>query len=177
MAFLHYGILSPIRLLLVLSAVFLIIPCIFKNELMNYYSFPVFYFFGSYFFFINFPIIGETMHGKPTYVEDLVVTMNGINDHSFKKKYSVIMNFVLALLFSMFAEYIIIQGIKERSIIEILGIIGGNLSLYMKTQNTMGKFLLEFCNCMKTKEISRRLSLDINTSPSITSVKDEIMLK
>jgi len=155
MSLFRYDIFSPIRLLLIVSLVFLTIPYIFREFLFNTYSFPIFYFFGSYYIFINFPIIGETLHEKPTYIEDLVMSTNGIDDHSFKKKYSVIMNFILALLFSLFAEYVIVQGIEKRPIIEILGIIGGNLSLYMKTQNTIGKILLTFYSFMKTKEISR----------------------
>ena len=147
---------SPLRLLLPISAVFLALPCVFKTELMNFYSFPIFYFFGSYFFFLNFPRIGELLHGKPTYVEDLVLTTDGIDDDTFKKTYAVIMNFILAILFAVFSEYIIIQGVQDKPMIEFFAIIGGNMSLYMKAQNTVGKIILGVCHCMKKKEVRRR---------------------
>jgi len=138
------------------------LPCVFREELMNYYTFPIFYFFGSYFFFLNFPIIGEILHGKPVYIEDLILsTEEKVDDDSFKKSYAVIMNFILAVLFAIFSEYIIIQGVRDKPVIEIFAIIGGNWSLYMKAQNTIGKILLDFCYCMKSKEHQRRLSEDI----------------
>jgi hypothetical protein len=169
----RYNICAPIRLLLPISTVFLALPCIFKRELLNYYAFPIFYFFGSYFFFLNFPTIGETLHGKPIYVEDLVLTMDGIDDHSFKKAYSVIMNFILAILFAVFSEYIIIQGVRDKPMIEIFAIIGGNWSLYMKAQNIVGKIILDLCHCMKTQEVRRRLSDDntVEMSKTSTSIK------
>ena len=98
---LRYELCSPIRLLLPVSGLFLALPCIFRDELMNFYSIPVFYFFGSYFFFLNFPSIGEILHGKPIYVQDLIVNNDNssVIDHSFKKTYTVLMNFILAVLF------------------------------------------------------------------------------
>jgi hypothetical protein len=166
---------SPLRLLLPVSAVFLSLPWVFKQELVNYYSFPVFYFFGSYFFFINFPIIADLLHCKPSYIEDLIFTSDGIDNHSFKKKYAVLMNFILALLFAAFSEYIIVEGIQDRSIFELLGVIGGNISLYLKVQNTMGKFLLEFCKCFKSQEhgkIEKRLLASISAPVFSTSNSD-----
>lgn len=169
MPFLRYDICSPLRLLLPISAAFLAIPFVFKKELMNYYSFPIFGFFGSYFFFLNFPTIGETLHGKPVYVQDLVLSMDGISDDSFKKIYTVIMNFILAILFAVFSEYIIIQGVHDKPMIEIFAIVGGNLSLYMKVQNTVGKILLGVCHWMKSAEVRRRRMSSEDPSNSIQS--------
>jgi len=91
-------------------------------------------------------------------VEDLILTTNRVIDDSFKKSYTVIMNFILAVLFAIFSEYIIIQGVRDKPMIEIFAIIGGNWILYMKAQNTIGKLLLDLCYCMKSKEHQRRLS-------------------
>ena len=167
MPILRYDTCSPLRLLLPISAVFLALPCVFKTELMNFYAFPIFYFFGSYFFFLNFPKIGEILHRKPTYVDDLVLTTDGIDDDTFKKTYTVIMNFILASLFAIFSEYIIIQGIRDKPMIELFAIVGGNWSLYMKAQNTVGKITLGICHCMKKKEVRRRRmsSVDITETP------------
>jgi hypothetical protein len=164
--------LSPIRLLIPVSIALVTIPWVFREYLLNYYSFTVFYFFGSYFFFINFPILSEILHTKPVYIEDLILTSNQdaipFDNHSFKKKYTVLMNVILAILFSIFADYVILQGVHEKSIIEVMGILGGNLSLYNKVQNTLGKSLLTLCNCFKTEEQNRRTSLDITNAASVT---------
>ena len=159
---LRYELCSPIRLLLPVSGLFLALPCIFRDELMNFYSIPVFYFFGSYFFFLNFPSIGEILHGKPIYVQDLIVNNDNssVIDHSFKKTYTVLMNFILAVLFSLFSEYILIKGIEEKPVVEILGIVGGNISLYLKAQNTIGKILLKLCYSMK-EDRKRQMSEDL----------------
>lgn len=148
----------PIRVLIPVSLAFLAIPIIF-NELTNFYAIPVFYFFGSYFIFINFPRISEVLHEKPTFVDDLILKPadNGkSDDHTFKKIYLVTMNFILALLFACFSEYVIVQGVDDKPIIEILGIIGGVLSLYLKVQNSIGKILLTVCNMLKETEVRRR---------------------
>jgi len=158
---LTYKLSHPIRLLLPVSATFLSLPWIFKTELMNFYSFPIFYFFGTYLFFVNFPKLSQKFHEKPLYIEDLVLNIESedgdINDYSVIQLYNVIMNCILSILFSVFAEYLIIQDIKSKSIIEICGVIGGNLSLYMKAQNTIGNILLEVCHTLK-EERKRTLS-------------------
>lgn len=165
MVTLIYPLLSPIRLLLPFAAIFMILPCIFKKELMNYFAFPIFYFFGSYFIFINFPSIPQVLYSKPTYIDDLVIVNNKQSDESFKKIYTVVMSFILAILFAVFSEYIIIQGVNDRPIIELLGIIGGNLGLYMKAQVFVGKITMFFC--YKIKEKNKRKLSDHFPNPEI----------
>ena len=166
----RYKACDPIRILLPIGGVFLVLPWIFKDALMNFYAFVIFSFFGAYFFFLNFPSIGEVLHGKPIYVEDLILINDNDTqrDETFKMLYAVIMNLVLAILFTVFAEYVIIKGIEDKPLIEIFAIIGGNLSLYMKTQNTIGKFLIYFCyNCKEERK--RKTSLDISMSKSVSN--------
>jgi DNA-directed RNA polymerase beta' subunit len=154
---LHYSIFSPIRILLLFAVGFFTLPMVFREELMNYLAFPIFYFFGSYMVFINFPSIGKILHTKPIYINDLTIIYNNKHrDNTLKKIYMVIMNLILAILFAMFSEYIIIKGIKEKPIIEIFAIIGGNLSLYVKIQSIVGDILLKFCYKIKDTEIYRR---------------------
>ena len=109
---LRYKLLSPIRLLLPVSVVLFVVPVVVE-ELMNYFIFPVFYFFGAYFFFLNFPSIAEKLHKQPVYLEDLVIARGGELDRSFQNYYNVIMNFTLAVLLAAFADYIIIEGVRE----------------------------------------------------------------
>jgi hypothetical protein len=155
----RYKFCEPVRILLLVSATFLSLPCIFRDELMNFYTIPIFYFFGSYFFFINFPKIGEVLHGKPTYVEDLVLSYHGNANNTFKKMYAAFMNFLLAILFAAFSEYIIIRGIRQKPLLEVFAIIGGNLRFYMIAQNWGGKALVFICNFRKSQE-EKRLSCE-----------------
>ena len=152
---LRYKLLSPIRLLLPFSSALFATP-FFVPELMNYYMLPIFFFFGSYFLFLNFPSIAENLHARPVYLEDLVVARGGTLDHTFQRWYSAIMNFVLSLLFAAFADYVIIKGVRELPATEMLAIIGGNISLYMKTQDTIGKTLVGFIHILKTNEEDRQ---------------------
>ena len=165
---LRYKLLSPIRLLLPLSAALFATP-FFVQELMNYFVLPVFYFLGSYFVFLNFPTIAEKLHRRPVYLEDLVLARGGKLDHTFQQLYSVIMNFVLALLFAAFADYVIIKGVRDVPLTGILAIIGGNISLYMKTQDSVGKTLVGVIHILKTNEETRQ-------SEDSTEVQVEIEL-
>ena len=148
---LRYKLPSPIRLLLPLSAGLFVTP-FFVDELMNYYVLPVFYFVGSYFFFLNFPTIAEKLHQQPIYLEDLVLARGGKLDYTFQQWYNVIMNLVLAVLFAAFADYVILKGVEDLPLTEMLAIIGGNISLYMKTQDSVGKTLVGFIHILKTNE-------------------------
>lgn len=161
----RYKLLSPIRLLIPISSGLFIVPFI-VDDFMIYYTFPLCYFFGAYFFFLNFPRIAEVLHQKPLYLEDLAIAQGGMLDRKFQGWYSIAMNFILALLFSSFAEYVIIQGIRKKPIVEIMAIVGGNISLYMKTQNVVGKFLIMMCHCMKEEEIIKRKLSDSGSPPS-----------
>ena len=149
---LRYKLLSPVRFLLPLSVVMFVIP-MFVQELMNYYIFPIFYFFGAYFCFLNFPSIAEQLHSQPIYLEDLVIARSdGDLDRSFQNLYSVIMNFILAGLLAAFADYIIIEGVRKLPLTKMLAIIGGNISLYMKTQDAVGQCLISFIHMLKTNK-------------------------
>ena len=168
---LRYKLLSPVRLLLPLSVVMFVVP-MFIQELMNYYIFPVFYFFGAYFFFINFPIIAEQLHAQPVYLEDLVVARgDGELDLSFQNRYSMIMNFILAGLFAAFADYIIIEGVRELPLTQMLAIIGGNIGLYIKTQDAVGQCLISFIHMVKTNEENEE---EMGNSSNIEIELDEL---
>jgi len=160
---LRYTICSPIRILLPISGVLMTLPFVLSPKLINYVTIPIFYFFGTYFVFLNFPSISENFQQKPIYLEDLADKSGLVND-KFKNIYGCLMNFVLAVLFASFAEYVIIKGIRDKPIVEIMAIIGGNLALYVKTQQTVGKGLLKLCHFLKEKEVQRKQSFGLEMS-------------
>lgn len=153
--------INPIRALLPFSVLFTCLPFIFPEQLMTFISMPVFFFFGSYFFLLNFPRIGNKLHAKPLYVEDLILEYNNVREHTFRNVYTVLMNFMLASLFAVVSEYLIIRGIHDKPFIEICAIIGGNLSLYLKVQNVTGKLMLKIFYRMKQIEVRKRRESEI----------------
>jgi hypothetical protein len=106
---------------------------------------------------LNVPKIGSSLQGKPAYIEDLIITDEyGVADDSFKKTYVVVMNLILAVLLAASSEYVVIQGIANKPVIEIVGLVGGVLSLYVKMQNTSGRILLYIFHKVKKNEVTRR---------------------
>lgn len=159
---LRYKVMSPIRLLLPISGLLFATPFIVEKELLLYTTLPLCYFGALYFFLLNFPGVAESMHKKPLYLEDLELERRGTNtpDLTFRYIYNIIMNFLLAALFAGISEYVILQPIRKKPIIEIAAIIGGNLTLYYKIQGIIGKVILTMCYYCKT-QFSNRPEIEI----------------
>jgi len=132
-----------------------IVPIINNEYTLNYLLVPICYFLASLIVFLNFPIIVEVLHSKPLYLENLTDNTPQLN--RFKNSYKFVMNICLAIVVGGISEYVIIQGISSKPIVELFAIIGGNMALFMKIQHIVGKTLLYVCHCFKTREI-RRLS-------------------
>lgn len=170
MSCLRYKVLSPIRLLLPISGVLFAIPFIFKEDLLLYTTVPLLYFLGLYFFLLNFPSVVEKLHQRPLYLEDLEIARLGTStpDRTFQHIYSIIMNFLLAVLFAGFFEYVILQDdIKEKPIVEMAAIVGGNLGLYYKVQGIIGKFMIWICHKYKLKRLKK-----LEESPSSAKLRE-----
>ena len=155
MPYLRYNILSPIRLLIPVSGALFAMPFIFRQDLLLFTTLPLFYFLGLYFFLLNFPGIAESLHRRPLHLEDLEIVRleTSTPDLTFQYIYNIIMNFLLAVLFAGIVEYAVFQDIRTKSVMEALGIIGGNLGIYYKTQTIMGKFMIWLCHKYKLKRM------------------------
>lgn len=115
----------------------------------------VFYFVGSFMMLTNFPYFSTMLHSKPVYVDDLSIQVSSNNiDTRFKTVYELIMVFFLSGLIAVFADYIYLNGINVPPL-EFIGIVGGNISVYLRIQNTVGKILLKLCFCLKRREENR----------------------
>ena len=145
---------APIRWLLPLAVVLFALPFVFKENLM-FATVPLFYFLGLYFILLNFPKITESINKKPLYIEDLKDEIYGENS-KFYYSYVVLMNFILAALFAGLAEYVLVKGLKNKPVAEILAVVGGNISLYMKIQHSSGKIILKICNCCKNYMLKKQ---------------------
>jgi len=157
MTCLRYKVLSPIRLLLPISAGLFALPFIFEKDLLVYTTLPLFYFLGIYFFLLNFPGLAESMHKRPLYIEDLEIARIGVDtpDRRFQHVYSIIMNFLLAAVFAGLAEYMILNNVREKTIVEALGVIGGNLGLYYKIQSNLGRVMIGICHKYKLRSLNQ----------------------
>lgn len=163
--FCHIKNICSVRLLLPISIGCFLIP-IFVQDLLNYIYTPILYFFGFYFILLNFPVIINVLYSHPIYIEHLEekITDNKA-EHRFKKLYISGMNIVVALLFCGFTEYTLVKGIKNKSVIEILAIIGGTQSLFIRTQNIVGNLLLNLCHCFKIRKNSMDNIIDDRNIP------------
>ena len=134
------------RFLLVPSASLFIVP-VFFQQLRNVIWIAVMYFFGTLLLLINFPYLSTRLHSQPIFVEDLVMN----NDMRYKRVYEIIMVFFLSMLVAIFADYLYMKGINT-SPFEFLALIGGNSSLYLRIQDTVGKIILKIAYHYKSKE-------------------------
>lgn len=159
----RYSYCSPIRILLPISIGLFSMPFI-DYMFLTYHYLPILYFLASYSVLLNFPSIAENLHKKPIYFEDLAIE----NNNKLMRWYSILMNFILSLLFALCSDYIIFQGIREKPILETLGIIGGSFSLYIKVQHSTGKALLTICHCIKQREIVKRKLSDSIEMTNVT---------
>lgn len=162
MSCLRYKVTSPIRLLLPISGLLFAIPFIFEKDIFLYITLPLCYFAALYMVLLNFPGVVESLHTKPLYLEDLELARQGTDtpDLTFQYIYSIIMNFLLAILFAGISEYVILQPIREKPIVEVCAIIGGNLALYYKIQGIVGKIILKLCHYFKIR-FSNRPEIEI----------------
>ena len=79
-------------------------------------------------------------------------------DDRFKLVYEMIMIFFLSLLIGAMADYVYLNG-DNLSPIEFVGIVGGNLSVYLRIQNiVVGKVLLKCCYFIKHRQETRELT-------------------
>ena len=139
------------RLLLPVSAAGFVIPFI-RPELTNLFGVGISYFGSSYIILWNFPQISKSLSSEPLYLKDL-------ENSPYEDNFIHIMNFTLACLFGLIADYGIIKGILDKTLVEILAIIGGNMALFAKIETTIGKIMLNVCHqCKVRSERKRRMS-------------------
>jgi len=139
------------RALIPIGLASLVLPIVL-TELRNVMWVAVLYFLGSFCILLNFPSLSITLHSKPLYVEDLI---DERNDDKFKMVYEVLMIFLMSTMIGGFAEYIFLRNLPDRSPVEIVAILGGNLTIYLKIQNITGQIMLKACMCLRNRERSR----------------------
>mgnify|MGYP001481974869 CR=1 FL=1 len=134
------------RLLIGVSGSLFVLPFLI-DEIRNLISIGLLYFLGMYFILFNFPVIGIFVSSKPHYIEDL--------DNDKYRKYCIaLQNLFMSILFGIMTDIFYMEKLHTRSIIEIFGILGGNIALFSNIQNVIGKALLitlSYCNKRERK--------------------------
>ena len=106
------------------------------------YVFSPVCFLSAYAVLCNFPQLGSWIHTKPLHVDDLHVPDS--RKQSVLMWYTYITNFLLALVITGIMDWTfsIKQEHRRADTFEILGILGGVLSLYLKTESVVALSLL-----------------------------------
>ena len=141
------------RLLIPPGIALMVLPfCIIRMQQVAWIALS--YFMGSFFLLVNFPYFSIVLHSKPIYFEDLSINTENSIDNRFKTIYETIMIVFLSILIAVFADYIYLNGFNVPPL-EFIGIIGGNISVYLRVQNIVGKGLLKCCFFFKKLEESK----------------------
>jgi len=122
----------------------------------------------------NFPIMTKSLYERPLYIGD-------IQNTRFEISYINIMNVILSIACAfLFENFIIREQIYNKSLLEITGLLGGNITFFASIQNYFAKFLLSVCHKCKLHDEeakSRRNSTDdADTSIPIPSTQAFITL-
>jgi hypothetical protein len=130
-------------------------PFVIKSYIDIYtYILPLCFFLGFFGVLINFPYISECLHHKPLYISDLIIIQDDEVDTKFICWYGFTMNLILAIMITSFVDFFIVNGFIEIPFIKLTAIIGGNVSLYIKIQQIIGKVLIKICHCIKERTIN-----------------------
>ncbi len=121
------------------------------DDVRNVIWIAVLYFIGSLFVLLNFPALSLAPQSKPFYITDLV---ENESDKRFVAVYETLMIIVMSGMMAAFADYIYLRDVENKSATEILAIVGGNVTVYLKIQSITGKIMLKFCVCWRNRERS-----------------------
>ena len=127
---------------------------LFKTNNLIYVS-PLFFIISSC-FVISLPNLAPSLHKRPLYLNDIAVddTETVLDDEKerrklFYKRFKIIINLSFVCLLTAAMDYIVfrLNSAKEgsQSYVEIIGVIGGILSLWNKVQQISGRILLRAC--------------------------------
>ena len=122
------------RLLIGISGGLFALPFLI-DELRNLISIGLVYFLGMYFILFNFPVISIFICSKPHYIEDL--------DNDKYRNYCIaLQNLFMSILFGIMTDIFYMEKLHTRPLIEIFGILGGNIALVSNIHHVLSKSLL-----------------------------------
>jgi uncharacterized membrane protein len=157
------------RGLLIIPLSGIVVVAVIPEMRLNYYLVTTFLSSSMYIILLNFPVLGSIMHTKPIYYEDL--EDSDVEEHSERRVYQHLFIRIiqppLAMFVAILAAYLIYK-VKHSTLspFEIVGIIGGNISIYYSGQKLIGQFLLWWLKWRKDKmQTKRKMSIEETPSP------------
>jgi hypothetical protein len=147
----------------------IILPCFFSIEVFRN---NLYIFFSTFISLLiltwNFPIISKIFYSRPIYFEDLddkeeeykkskrKIMYKIERSSKFKTRFLVSQQFFFSIGIAVVADYINTRISQSRyGILEMLGLIGGILSLMVKLLRFCGRIILYFIYKQKKKETNQ----------------------
>ena len=92
----------------------------------------------------RFPGIVQSLHSKPVYYEDLEdkFSLDSTVRNRYQRIFTIIQTIFLAISLGIVADFVIYKSHEVNNYIELLGIIGGLLSILNDIMVQFGKFIL-----------------------------------
>jgi hypothetical protein len=155
----------------------IILPCFFIIDVFRNYIYIFFSTFTTLMILSwNFPFFTKIMYSKPIYFDDLdndssthkivkrKILYNIENSNKFKTKFIIFQQFFSSIAISLLAEYINLRyKNSEYNTIELLGVLGGLISLSVKIIRLFGKLFLYYLYRIKKNE-QEQLINEINNN-------------
>ena len=144
---------------------------IYFENFQNVFYIFISSFVSSFILVFTFPQLTKIIYTKPIYFEDLYlddneqiqknhikILHNIENTKKFQNKFILSQQFIMALTISLIIEYFTYKIINNSyEIMELLGLLGGLISLYVNIITIIGKLFLCFLYYQKKKERERLL--------------------
>ena len=132
----------------------------------NYYFVTTMCSASFYSILVNFPALSYLMHKKPIYFEDLEdseVDLQHPDRKRFQKYFITFSTIPFSLFMAILTGYFVYKvRSSTRSPFEIVGIVGGNFSLYGNAQRKVGQWLIDFLEWRKKKvQHQRKNSIEL----------------
>jgi hypothetical protein len=165
----NFGYLFNYKRFFIPSSILFPIMLCFKVFRNNFYIF-ISTFISLLILTWNFSYLAKLCYSKPIYFEDLEddksekkrikskIMYNIELSNKFKKRFIIFQQFLASIGFSIVVEYINIKyNTTEYSTIELLGVIGGLLSLQARVIQLCGRMFLSLLYYLKEKEREKLL--------------------
>jgi len=143
---------------------------IYFENFQNIFYIFIASFVSSFILVFTFPQITRMIYKKPIYFEDLYlddkeqiknhikILHNIENTKKFQNNFILSQQIMMALAISLIIEYLTYKIINNSyETMELLGLLGGLISLYVKIITIIGKLFLGFLYYQKKKEKERLL--------------------
>lgn len=101
-----------------------------------------------------------------------MIVEKNISNKTFQKVYTVVMSFLFAVIVSLLAEYILIQGVEDKSYSDIIAIVGSNILVFMKIQSGVGKVLLTLFKSASEEQFFREVVERMSTGDIQIEISD-----